>query len=310
MRLIPYYDKLKIDNIFSENIVTTDSSKIRFDSISYYIKNDKMFLKRSTHFGDRIGPFCNIVDFEHSVVNISTGDLQIVESNVNNEMYSGNVVPENYIPPFENCDKNIVDLRNCSDTYKFRKSELINNKSLIFLPNYIENDFDIDYNKVIGLLSILITSTSVNIPFRCDIIIDSELGVNVRNTDLIFKDNDVQIIFKDLFKSFIEALNIVFREFKSFCLENNRKIRIYSSIREFDSFLKVIFVDDNNKSCILHFNNSDHMRTLYTFYNNISENSEDLGSLMEMKCYSASSYFFKDILDIDKIKRNFSYSYK
>jgi hypothetical protein len=135
----------------------------------------------------------------------------------------------------------------------------------------------------------------MSIPFRFDIIIDSKDGFNITNIKEIFNDSEFKDIIKQEIASLGKALNVVTRKLKDIGKKEKRHIRIYSSVREFDSYINIIDVDNKIKY-ILHLNNSDHARSLFTTISHLGRrwfDTEEFGDLMETKCVTVPAAMFE-----------------
>lgn len=289
MLIRPEYQNLTLQSFYNKKIITRDTSKVRFDIINYFRNKNDYFLERSTYFG-RIYNVKNIFikDFIKSKLNVNTKELEVVETisgmdEIDNKEIYNDIKIDNY-------------------DYIYRFGELIENSKIDDIIYYLNDKYNINYNEILGLLSILITSVSVNPPIRMDIIIDTNIGINIKNIKKILNnDSNLNSVYNDSIKSFIKSLNLVYNKIKTFCVENNIYIRIYSFIREFDKYIKLII---NDKIFDFHYNNSDHIRLLYSL--NVENDMYDyLNDLIEMKCFSTVSMFSDSCLELkntNKIK--------
>ena len=289
MLIRPEYQNLTLQSFYNKKIITRDTSKVRFDIINYFRNKNDYFLERSTYFG-RIYNVKNIFikDFIKSKLNVNTKELEVVETisgmdEIDNKEIYNDIKIDNY-------------------DYIYRFGELKKKKKIDDIIYYLNDKYNINYNEILGLLSILITSVSVNPPIRMDIIIDTNIGINIKNIKKILNnDSNLNSVYNDSIKSFIKSLNLVYNKIKTFCVENNIYIRIYSFIREFDKYIKLII---NDKIFDFHYNNSDHIRLLYSL--NVENDMYDyLNDLIEMKCFSTVSMFSDSCLELkntNKIK--------
>lgn len=289
MLIRPEYQNLTLQSFYNKKIITRDTSKVRFDIINYFRNKNDYFLERSTYFG-RIYNVKNIFikDFIKSKLNVNTKELEVVETisgmdEIDNKEIYNDIKIDNY-------------------DYIYRFGELIENSKIDDIIYYLNDKYNINYNEILGLLSILMTSVSVNPPIRMDIIIDTNIGINIKNIKKILNnDSNLNSVYNDSIKSFIKSLNLVYNKIKTFCVENNIYIRIYSFIREFDKYIKLII---NDKIFDFHYNNSDHIRLLYSL--NVENDMYDyLNDLIEMKCFSTVSMFSDSCLELkntNKIK--------
>ena len=91
------------------------------------------------------------------------------------------------------------------------------------------------------------------------------------------------------------AISVINRKLKEICEKEKRYIRIYSGIREFDSYINIQDVDNKIKYT-LHLNNSDHARSLFTTISHLGRrwyDTEEFGDLMETKCITVPAAMYE-----------------
>jgi len=298
MLLVPdhYEDKFETIKSFKYVTVNKHGVDIRLDRIDLKMENGHKIIERMTHFGNSYAQFFDIDEFLFSKTNIDTKEVDSVETSIVNGingLYGRNNVtyPQNFVGidgetenfPFIN--KAIYNIGKLNG-YIPRSASLSNNCHLQNVAYDFEDRLNIEYSGLVGILSAIITQSSISIPFRADIIIDSQLGINIKNLKLIFNDTDIKEAFSGELKSFYNALNVVYRSVKQKYEKENRRIRIYAAVREFDSFI-TIKDTEYDIEYKFHLNNSDHARSLYTTIAHLGPrwfDKEEFGDLMETKC--------------------------
>ena len=294
MILVPDVYKQEDEILRTIKYATFDKKgNVRLDRID--LKSDKgnRILERMTHFGKMLGSLFSIDDFTFSKTDIKTNVIESAEMSVTNGVFGTSHIP--YPNNFKGIDgktkdfgfinRAIYDL-NELEGYNYRISDLSDNVTLPWLANEFEDTLNIEYSGLIGNLSAIITQASMSIPFRVDIVIDSKYGFNITNLKEIFKDSEFKDIIKKEIESLGRAISVINRKLKEICEKEKRYIRIYSGIREFDSYINIQDVDNKIKYT-LHLNNSDHARSLFTTISHLGRrwyDTEEFGDLMETKC--------------------------
>ena len=328
MLLVPDTYKDKIDNIQCFKYATYDNKgNIRLDRIDLKSINGNKVLERMTHFGKMFGTLFSIDDFSFSKTNLDSEEISSIETSVTNGIYGTDhvPVPYNFIgidgkeKEFGFINKAVYDLKDLNG-YIYRKANLIDNVNLPNLAFMLEDEMNVEYSGIIGNLSAILTQASLSIPFRLDIILDSKLGgYKICNIKEIFKDSDFKNILKHEFNSLYRGLSVIVKYMKRLYEKEKRHIRIYGAIREFDSYMNVIDVDSNIKYT-LHFNNSDHARTLFTTISHLGRkwyDTEEMGDLIETKCitvpaamYEMGDEYRRNTFENTDYTDNFILSYK
>ena len=303
MLLLPDVYKEQDETLRSIKYATFDKKgNVRLDRIDLKVDKGNRVLERMTHFGKMIGSLFSIDDFTFSKTDVQTNVIESAEMSVTNGVFGTSHIP--YPNNFKGIDgktkdfgfinKAIYDL-NELEGYNYRMSDLSDNVKLPWMANEFEDTLNIEYSGLIGNLSAIITQASMSIPFRFDIIIDSKDGFNITNIKEIFNDSEFKDIIKQEIASLGKALNVVTRKLKDIGKKEKRHIRIYSSVREFDSYINIIDVDNKIKYT-LHLNNSDHARSLFTTISHLGRrwfDTEEFGDLMETKCVIVPAAMFE-----------------
>ena len=327
MILVPDVYKDTEETIKSIKYVTSDKrGNIRLDRIDLKYENGSKILERMSHFGKNYGKFFDIDDFSFSKTNLDTGTIESVESSITNGFDTTSYIPypSNYIgidgkrKDFGFINKAIYDITELNG-YLFRNASLVDNVSLPIAAYNFEDTFNLEFSNIVGNLSTIVTRTSLSIPFRINIIIDSKLGINIKNLNDIFKDTEFKDILKIELMSFMKALNVIERSLKKVCEEEKRHIRLYVGIREFDSFINIHDVD-YKLSYNLHLNNTDHARSIYTSISHLGSrwfDTEQFGDLLETKCitvpavmYELSDELRRNAYEMNEYSDNFLLQYK
>ncbi len=331
MLLVPSRYIKEEKEVMNHKIATYDSSNIRLDTIEIKRKEFTFYLDRKTYFGKICGNYFDIRDFISSRTNLNSGELELVESSVTNN-YNGdrvNEIPNNYIDPKGKIDFNFIknpvyDFKYLND-FKVRYNKLEDNVGLPLTAYVFEDNFNMEYAQGIGNLISLVSGANISIPFRCDIIIDNIYGYNIKNINLLLKeDSDVQTIFKKQFKELGKSVKIIsdrmIDEYKRLKNTGNLPdhIRIYCGIREFDTIIRAINVDFHETMIEFKINNSDHIRTLMTTMSSLGANymtQESFGDLIDcnIKMTEPSMFLSEDYREnflICRTADNYPASYK
>lgn len=303
MILVPDVYKDREENIRSIKYVTIDnSSNIRLDRIDLKLENGKKILERMSHFGKSFGKFFDIDDFSYSKTDLDNNTIESVEASVTNGIYGTEHVPcpYNFIgidgktKDFGFINKAIYDITELNG-YNIRNAKLENNVVLPELAYSFEDYFNIEFSNIIGNLSTVLTRSSLSIPFRANIILDSKYGINVKEVKEIFNDTELKEVLYTEFKSFIKSLNVIERSMRELYQKEKRHIRIYAAVREFDSMITINDID-YNMTYKFHLNNTDHARTLYTTISHLGSrwfDTEEFGNLVETKCVTIPAAMFE-----------------
>lgn len=311
MILVPDTYKTREETIKNIKYVTIDkNNNIRLDRIDLKYENGSKILERMSHFGKYFGKFFSIDDFSYSKTDVDKNVVESVESSITNGFDSTKYIPypTNYIgidgkrADFGFINKAVYDITELQG-YNIRHASLNDNVCLPVDAYGFEDLFNLEFSNLVGNISTLITRTSLSIPFRMDIVIDSRYGINITNLNEIFKDSEFKTVLRNELLSFTKALNVIERSLKKICEEEKRSIRLYVGIREFDSYIKIKDID-YNLTYDLHLNNTDHARSIYTTISHLGSrwfDTEQFGDLMETKCITVPAVMYELT---DELRRN------
>lgn len=308
MLVVPYNYKKTEEVMKEDKIITINPSRdlIRLDSVNIKYEGKTKYLNRSTHLGRFYrGTIFEIYDFICSRTNLLNGDVESMQASTTNALdgnYSNIPIPCNYIEPelssdiAKYFDRPIYDLSKLRSDHRYevRNAELCDNCNMVVAADCYEDNFNIGFSETIGTLAALITSTALSVPFRANIVLDTDFGIMVNKMYPLIKDSDVQTVFEQEKKYFLKALNVVNHRIMDECKKYGNRMRIYASIREFDSYIVVVNTD-NNQKFNLHLNNSDHTRTMMTTMAHDGShyyNSNAFGDLIEMKIKTVMACMF------------------
>lgn len=303
MLILPDIYKKKEDVMKTLKFITfnTSGNEVRLDRIDLKCENNKKILDRMTHFGSYYGNFIDINDFIYSRLDVDSKEVMSVESSVTNAIYGTShlVTPYNFIGidgskedlPFINKSIYGIDKLN---GYTIRRANISDNVILPEIAYKFEDVMNMGYSDIVGNLAAVLTQTALSVPFRANIIFDSKYGIQVDNIKSLMNDIELKDILSIELKSLMKALNIIQRSVKDKYDKENREIRIYAAIREFDTF--ITFKDlDYNTEMRFHLNNSDHARTLYSTMAHLGPrwfDTDEFGDLVETKCKTVASAMF------------------
>jgi len=283
--------------------LTIHNSVVRLDTIKISSDSGGLVLNRSTHFGDTNGIMCSLTDFIFSQTDLITGDLKIIESSVTNNYINKRVIglPNNYIDPMSDClsmgafNMPIYRLDGLMD-FNIRKTEIRDNISLPLITDKFEDQFNLEFSKAIGNIASVATSATLSLPFRCDIIVDTDMkgSFNIKNIKLLYKGIVEDSVYKDIVYKFSKSISYICNRFSDYCNKEKRSIRMYISVREFDTYITLI--DKQLKSEFkMHLNNSDHLRAGLTAMSHLGSkfmNKESFGDLIESECITTMPSIF------------------
>jgi hypothetical protein len=268
MLINPYIYKKDV-YIKELNYATIDNSKIRLDSIIIGENYDKKSIfKRTSHFGSLINHFGGIINsFISSSIDMGSGELVDLQSSICNNPTSIDI-PANYVgsrmddvvkssiyrQPIINMDK--------ISNFNLNNGRLSTNYDIDVVMDCYEDEFNLDFNKTVGILIPILTKMSYMVPFRCVIIIDNELGINITNSEYVFNDSGLKDIVNNNYKEFLQDLNTVQKYFRGYCSKESRKMRLYIYLYEFGCILKVCDTEYDEMSYELNISLTDHCRFL------------------------------------------------
>ncbi|MGL4950077.1 MAG: hypothetical protein ACRC5M_06815 [Anaeroplasmataceae bacterium] len=318
-----FEDKAEVLKEYKYVTVNNSLTNIRLDNITLKMENKEQILERSTHFGTLYCDMFEVNDFIFSKTNIANGTIYSLESSVTNAMSNGTSslsMPSNFIQldgkrPNMWINKALYGIDSLIG-YKMRKASLVNNVTLPMNADVYEDTLNLSYSRTIGNLIAVISRSSFSIPFRCDIIIDTKYGINIKNINLLINDSDIKMAFKQELKYLYKALNTLNKSIKHECDIEGRELRIYASVREFDIFINVVDVDTNT-SFNFHMNNSDHTRAMMTTMSHLGKNwsnTDTFGDLIETECETIipSMFWIEDrrfAFETESITDNFEVTY-
>jgi hypothetical protein len=309
MLIKPDSSSILSDTYQTINKTSIDGNKIRIDSVKYHKNNDKKDeLIKSSHFGKIIFKDTALLqDFISTKIDVESGEVTNIESSIAGTKCGFPEVPSNYISPyFEKNKEKLFD----APIIKLGDHELINNNLSDNTDYYItidvfEDNFNLDFCKTAGLLASVLSMSSILSPFRCVVIIDSDMGINVKEFDPIFKDIELKSLAINNFRRFIKAIDIVERKFNYMCQKENRSIRVYCYIYEFGIIMDIIDKTYNGMKMIFKLNNSDHCRILRSLdaAEGISYSSTDtFETLLDTNCLTLLPSLFDSFEELDEFK--------
>lgn len=272
-------------NVREYKYLSTKNTNTRFDSV--YIDNEKVI--KSTHFGTNN----NFYDFIWTETDIKSGEIINIKSSIRDKgPHFNNELPSNYIyPSYSN--------------YAIGKSNVVDNSYFQYQIDCYEDDFNLSFTDTVGPLIALLSSSTISIPFRMAIIMDSKMGIMIHNYYDTFKDIDSSGISDTIVTNFMRSLNVIDKRFRHICENEKRNIRILAYIGDFGISIRIIDVD-YNITLLYELNNSDHCRILRiidAYVGSKYVSSEPFGSLYDAKCIALMPTLFDSYID----QNNFLY---
>jgi hypothetical protein len=268
--------------------LTNNGNKIRLDSL--IVKEGNLY--KSTYFGKTLSGEPVFEDFLWVKTPINGSKPCVLEASIAGRGVNGGIpIPPNYIAP-------------STINSKIGNYILFDNKNFQINIDVYEDEFNLSFCDTVGLIISLVSSATLSIPFNMQIIIDSNMGINIKDFHNTLKKIEGIDTGFNLIKEFIQNLNIIYKKFKDVCDKENRKLRLYISIGDFGSFINVIDTEYDNIKFLYNINNTDHCRMLRyidAYVGNNYTSSEQFGTLYETKLMTLVPSLF----DTDEEKEMF-----
>jgi hypothetical protein len=264
------------------------------------VEPKKNHLIKTTYVGSLLGSYGTIYDFINTITDLNTSRLIEVNSSITNREL-GERVPFNFVPLFDH-DNTYININDIIDNYKVKNMPLYSNYDLSPVIDAYEDEMNMNFCESLGMISAFCSGATLLAPFRCAVILDSDLGYKIDKLDVPFPDYDILQSEKCAINNFIRGISILYARFKEVCKYYEEKLRYHIYINEFGTYITVY--NEYNKKLILNLNNTDHCRILRYIdacYGAAYTSSEIFGLLLETE----SVMLIPTLFEGDYVKKEF-----